>query len=192
MSPCTSFSSAYPVIHFWNYIPQPTAGKWNCSRTKRVRSNCAKLCREIYVSHLHLFFISGTYRTSYFAPGTTPMPDCIRSEVGLIKNDFNMRLKQVAFNSICSAYYAAFIPCAFATVSSFLLFCVSNFKLIKKKHLSSIYMHFRVPCITSFFGFLVTSFCASSDVVHSILFSATQPVTSIWCIEQQITLVSIF
>ena len=132
MSPCTSFSSAYPVIHFWNYIPQPTAGKWNCSRTKRVRSNCAKLCREIYVSHLHLFFISGTYRTSYFAPGTTPMPDCIRSEVGLIKNDFNMRLKQVAFNSICSAYYAAFIPCAFATVSSFLLFCVSNFKLIKK------------------------------------------------------------
>ena len=75
--------------------------------------------------HICFYFIfSDTYRTSYFAPGTTPMPDWIRSEVSLIKNDFNMRLKQVAFNSICSAYYAAFIPCAFATVRTYSHLCV--------------------------------------------------------------------
>jgi hypothetical protein len=60
---------------------------------------------------------SGTYRTTYCPPGVHPAPENIRQEVSLMKADFNMRLKQVAFNSICSAYYTTFIPCAFATVS---------------------------------------------------------------------------
>lgn len=49
--------------------------------------------------------------------------DVIREEVGLLKDDFNYRLKQLMFNSLLSAYYTSFIPCCFAQVSCvFILF----------------------------------------------------------------------
>jgi hypothetical protein len=50
------------------------------------------------------------------SPGCAPNPEHVRLEVGLMKSDFVMRLKQVVFNSVCSAYYASFIPWAFAPV----------------------------------------------------------------------------
>jgi len=57
----------------------------------------------------------GTYRTNLAAAGGVhTSPELIRMEVAITKTDFNMRLKQVLFNSILSAYYAGFIPCAFS------------------------------------------------------------------------------
>ena len=34
-----------------------------------------------------------------------------------MKQDFNMRLKQILFNSIVSVYYGAIVPCLFAQVN---------------------------------------------------------------------------
>ena len=57
----------------------------------------------------------GTFRTNLAAAGGVhTSPELIRMEVAITKTDFNMRLKQVLFNSIISAYYAGFIPCAFS------------------------------------------------------------------------------
>lgn len=44
-------------------------------------------------------------------------PESVRSEVAMLKTDFNMRIKQAAFNSVCSAYYTTFVPLSFTTVS---------------------------------------------------------------------------
>lgn len=43
-------------------------------------------------------------------------PADIRKEVENLKTSFNMRMKQILFNSILNAYYAGFIPCCFAQV----------------------------------------------------------------------------
>ena len=61
----------------------------------------------------------GAYKTTYLPPGPRvyPGPEAVRKEMELFKADFNARFKQVAFNSLCCAYYSPFIPCAFATVS---------------------------------------------------------------------------
>ena len=60
----------------------------------------------------------GAYKTTYVPPGPRvyPGPEAVRREMDLFKADFNARFKQVAFNSLCCAYYSTFIPCAFATV----------------------------------------------------------------------------
>lgn len=42
-------------------------------------------------------------------------PESVRSEVAMLKTDFNMRIKQAAFNSVCSAYYTTFVPLSFTT-----------------------------------------------------------------------------
>lgn len=44
-------------------------------------------------------------------------PGDIRKEVENLKTSFNMRMKQILFNSILNAYYAGFIPCCFAQVN---------------------------------------------------------------------------
>ena len=52
-------------------------------------------------------------------------------EVAITKTDFNTRLKQVLFNTIVSAYYAGFIPCAFApSFLSYEVWWVSQHTLI--------------------------------------------------------------
>ena len=57
----------------------------------------------------------GTYRTNLAAAGGVhTSPELIRMEVAITKTDFNMRLKQVLFNCILSAYYAGFMPAAFS------------------------------------------------------------------------------
>lgn len=58
----------------------------------------------------------GNFRTSSLFPNGKPTPDGTRLEVSLLKSDFNERLKQAAFNSLCTAYYTAFVPCALAPV----------------------------------------------------------------------------
>jgi len=60
---------------------------------------------------------TGAYKTTYVPPGPRvyPGPEAVRKEMELFKADFNARFKQVAFNSLCCAYYSTFIPCAFAT-----------------------------------------------------------------------------
>jgi len=58
---------------------------------------------------------AGTFRTNLAAAGGVPTsPELIRMEVAITKTDFNARLKQVLFNTIISAYYGGFIPCAFS------------------------------------------------------------------------------
>jgi len=56
---------------------------------------------------------SSTLASQHHAPGGTPSPETVRQESKLLRADFNARLRQVAFNSICGAYYATFVPCAF-------------------------------------------------------------------------------
>ena len=46
-------------------------------------------------------------------------PDAIREEVELFKTDFNKRVTEVLFHSMCCAYYMAFVPVCFAEVSVF-------------------------------------------------------------------------
>ena len=45
-----------------------------------------------------------------------------------MKQDFNMRLKQILFNSIVSVYYGAIVPCLFAQVQKYVspLFIIEN------------------------------------------------------------------
>lgn len=40
----------------------------------------------------------------------------VRTEVEFLKTDFNMRMKQILFNSVLHAYYVGFVPCCFAQV----------------------------------------------------------------------------
>jgi len=61
---------------------------------------------------------AGMYRTNLAAAGGNPTsPELVRTEVSITKTDFNMRLKQVLFNTIISAYYTAFIPVSFTQSS---------------------------------------------------------------------------
>ncbi|CAH2084490.1 unnamed protein product [Euphydryas editha] len=41
-------------------------------------------------------------------------PEQIRTEVEVLRQDFNMRVKKILLNSILGAYYTSFIPCCFA------------------------------------------------------------------------------
>ncbi|CAG9562669.1 unnamed protein product [Danaus chrysippus] len=41
-------------------------------------------------------------------------PEQIRIEVEVLRQDFNMRVKKILFNSIAGAYYTSFVPCCFA------------------------------------------------------------------------------
>ncbi|VVD00637.1 unnamed protein product [Leptidea sinapis] len=41
-------------------------------------------------------------------------PEQIRSEVEMLREDFNLRVKKILFHSILGAYYTSFVPCCFA------------------------------------------------------------------------------
>ncbi|XP_073954875.1 transmembrane protein 39A [Choristoneura fumiferana] len=41
-------------------------------------------------------------------------PEHIRAEVDALRQDFNLRVKKIIFNSVVGAYYTSFIPCCFA------------------------------------------------------------------------------
>ncbi|XP_053604962.1 transmembrane protein 39A [Plodia interpunctella] len=41
-------------------------------------------------------------------------PQQIKAEVEVLREDFNLRVKKILFNSIVGAYYSSFIPCCFA------------------------------------------------------------------------------
>ncbi|XP_026748742.2 transmembrane protein 39A [Galleria mellonella] len=41
-------------------------------------------------------------------------PQQVRDEVEVLRQDFNLRVKKILFNSIVGAYYTSFIPCCFA------------------------------------------------------------------------------
>ncbi|KAL0830797.1 hypothetical protein ABMA28_002915 [Loxostege sticticalis] len=44
----------------------------------------------------------------------SPDPQQVRAEVEVLRQDFNMRVKKILFNSVVGAYYTSFIPCCFA------------------------------------------------------------------------------
>lgn len=46
-------------------------------------------------------------------------PDTVRYEAECLRTDFNLRMKQIIFNSVISAYYVAFIPLKFTQVRFF-------------------------------------------------------------------------
>ncbi|KAJ0183479.1 hypothetical protein K1T71_001455 [Dendrolimus kikuchii] len=41
-------------------------------------------------------------------------PEQVRAEVDTLRQDFNLRVKKILFNSVVGAYYSSFIPCCFA------------------------------------------------------------------------------
>ncbi|KAM3957072.1 transmembrane protein 39A [Aphomia sociella] len=41
-------------------------------------------------------------------------PQQVRAEVESLRQDFNLRVKKILFNSVVGAYYSSFIPCCFA------------------------------------------------------------------------------
>ncbi len=86
---------------FLELIPNTTDGRMRLYKDKagNYRTNC------------HPAASSGSSSSSSTSSG--PSPDGVRRESGLMRTDFNNRLRQVAFNSICSAYYTTFVPCAF-------------------------------------------------------------------------------
>ena len=47
----------------------------------------------------------------------TISPDSVRYEAECLRTDFNLRIKQVVFNSMVSAYFVGFIPVKFTQVS---------------------------------------------------------------------------
>ncbi len=109
---------------FLELIPSTTDGKLRLYKDK-TGDDC-RVCnadRARYVwPHPVAFSLSlsvsvGSYRTNCHPPGSPPGPEGVRQESGLMRADFNARLRQVAFNSICSAYYTTFVPCAFTQVN---------------------------------------------------------------------------
>eukprot|EP00094_Tigriopus_californicus_P003871 TCALIF_03726-PA protein Name:"Similar to Tmem39a Transmembrane protein 39A (Rattus norvegicus)" AED:0.37 eAED:0.37 QI:0/0/0/1/0/0/2/0/159 len=60
---------------------------------------------------------SGVFRINspLGSSSTSATPESVRSEVAMLKTDFNMRIKQAAFNSVCSAYYTTFVPLSFTS-----------------------------------------------------------------------------
>ncbi|TRY67099.1 hypothetical protein TCAL_14696 [Tigriopus californicus] len=63
---------------------------------------------------------SGVFRINspLGSSSTSATPESVRSEVAMLKTDFNMRIKQAAFNSVCSAYYTTFVPLSFTSMES--------------------------------------------------------------------------
>lgn len=57
---------------------------------------------------------SSTYFNSIPSHSCSTNPITIRTEIDILRNDYNNRFKQVVFTSLLNAYYAAFIPCCFA------------------------------------------------------------------------------
>ena len=51
-------------------------------------------------------------------------PDSVRYETECLRTDFNLRMKQILFNSVVSSYYVAFIPIKFTQVCYGLLICL--------------------------------------------------------------------
>eukprot|EP00095_Tigriopus_kingsejongensis_P002090 maker-scaffold244_size240795-snap-gene-0.18 protein:Tk02090 transcript:maker-scaffold244_size240795-snap-gene-0.18-mRNA-1 annotation:"hypothetical protein L798_12768" len=60
---------------------------------------------------------SGAFKISSVMGANGATPESVRAEVSLMKADFNMRMKQAAFNSVCSSYYTTFVPLSFMTSS---------------------------------------------------------------------------
>ena len=66
---------------------------------------------------------SGSFLTAMETPqsyGKEPCsitPDTVRYEAQCLITDFNLRIKQILFNSLISAYYVGFIPLKFTQVS---------------------------------------------------------------------------
>lgn len=63
---------------------------------------------------------SSTYFNGIPSHSCSTNPMLIRSEIDVLRTDYNNRFKQVVFTSLLNAYYAAFIPCCFA--QSFLFY----------------------------------------------------------------------
>ena len=61
-------------------------------------------------------------------------PDAVRYEAECLRTDFNLRIKQVLFQSLLCAYYVGFIPMKFSEVSFF-------FSVLCKEELSSSQLH---------------------------------------------------
>ena len=56
-------------------------------------------------------------------------PENVRYEAECFRTDFNLRMKQILFNSLVSAYYVGFIPLKFTQVSPY-MFCSFFFNLL--------------------------------------------------------------
>ncbi len=100
---------------------------------------------------------SGAFRTSYSMMAQNP--ETVRLEAGLLRQDFNARLKQVAFNSFCNAYYATIAPLAFAqstlhyemvlVLSHALFVWLGAFSLYASFCFPAPYVHFLHRCAAS-------------------------------------------
>ncbi|XP_060801363.1 transmembrane protein 39A isoform X2 [Amyelois transitella] len=77
------------------------------------------LCYPVVIYFLLFGFQSGPFLELNNSE-TPPMHCCshdpqqVRAEVEVLRQDFNLRVKKILFNSIVGAYYSSFIPCCFA------------------------------------------------------------------------------
>lgn len=57
-------------------------------------------------------------------------PEQIHKEVEVLRQEFNLRMKKIVFNSVLGAYYTSFVPCGFAQVIFVIYFilivCILN------------------------------------------------------------------
>ena len=79
--------------------------------------------KDLYTINISFFLRIGSGNPYQCATGYLFQPELVRQEVLVMKQDFNMRLKQILFNSIVSVYYGAIVPCLFAQVRNLLLKC---------------------------------------------------------------------
>lgn len=89
-----------------------------------------------FFSSAVIYFLLFGFHSSPFLElnnGDPPLHCCshdavqIRTEVEALRQDFNVRMKKIIFNSVVGAYYSSFIPCCFAQVSQkFILYLYTN------------------------------------------------------------------
>ena len=171
---------------FLELIPRTTNEKYSIYREPRT----GKEQRSVRIISLIIYVLRfadlplGAYKTTYVPPGPRvyPGPEAVRKEMDLFKVDFNARFKQVAFNSICCAYYSTFIPCAFATVGN--LYFLHRHRWLHfsdspmKYSTEFLWTHYyRVLCSMKWGTQGAMSFCRSPAVSPCTLSSASPPLT---------------
>ena len=84
-----------------------------------------------------------------------------------MKADFNMRLKQILFNSIVSVYYGAIVPCLFAQVYKNQTFCNSTINYLVRKRINIIdLLSIMIYCSSSFRVLYIMTLLGSDDILY--------------------------
>ena len=86
-----------------------------------------------------------------------------------MKADFNMRLKQILFNSIVSVYYGAIVPCLFAQVYKNQTLCNLTFNclvLVRNRINIIDLLSIMIYCSSSFRVLYIMTLLGSDDILY--------------------------